>query len=290
MNKCKFFIIDDDQSIIRMLSNIIEDNDLGLICGTAADGETAVDSILVLKPEIVLIDYLLPKMDGASIVSKVNQANLTTKFVMISQVNSPEMVAQAYKSGIEFFISKPINVIEVTSVIKNIQQTIQLRQTLNLISSVLDTTKETLPQKQSNFTQKQIQAILTDLGIWGDTGTDDLVKLILNFLESDSASNHLQLADLYDDLHQEYKKIGIMITPQGIEQRIRRIIQKAMHNLVILGLEDFSNDKFVLYSSMLFDFKEIKKEMDYLQNKNKHSGRIQIRKFVNGIISQLKEI
>lgn len=60
-----------------------------------------------------------------------------------------------------------------------------------------------------------------------------------------------------------------------------------MHNLAILGLEDFANDKFLLYSSSLFDFGEVRKEMLYIQGKRSLRGRIHVKKFIEGIISHI---
>ena len=55
------------------------------------------------------------------------------KCIMISQVSAKELVSKAYSAGIDFFISKPINIIEVTSVLKNVRHQLENEQTLNNI-------------------------------------------------------------------------------------------------------------------------------------------------------------
>ena len=50
--------------------------------------------------------------------------------------------------------------------------------------------------------------------------------------------------------------------------RMRRTVGKAMKNIAAMGIEDFSNEKFILYSSSLFDYADVKAEMDYLRWKN----------------------
>ena len=52
---------------------------------------------------------------------------------MISQVSAKELISKAYTAGVDFFISKPINLIEVTSVLKNVAKQIQNERTLDNI-------------------------------------------------------------------------------------------------------------------------------------------------------------
>ncbi|SHI39575.1 DNA-binding domain-containing protein [Lutispora thermophila] len=74
---------------------------------------------------------------------------------------------------------------------------------------------------------------------------------------------------------------------KAIEQRIRRIILKALQNIAALGYDDFYSSKFVEYSTILFDFKQVKQEMRYLENPKEERGKINIKKFVEGVISKL---
>jgi two-component system response regulator YcbB len=53
-----------------------------------------------------------------------------------------------------------------------------------------------------------------------------------------------------------------------IEQRVRRAIAKALQNLASLGIEDYHNDRFQMYSTALFDFSEVRQEMNFVQGKS----------------------
>jgi two-component system response regulator YcbB len=64
----------------------------------------------------------------------------------------------------------------------------------------------------------------------------------------------------------------------------RRAIAKAMQNVANMGIEDYHNDKFEVYSGALFDFKEIRQEMAFIQGKGTYHGKINIKKFLEGLL------
>ncbi len=114
----RIYIVEDDDNIVNILEKIILDKDLGEVIGKANDGKKGLEEIPLLKPDIVLVDLLMPGMDGINLTRKVKAIDPDIQYIMISQVSSKDMIAKAYESGIEYYISKPINAIEVQSVIK----------------------------------------------------------------------------------------------------------------------------------------------------------------------------
>ena len=54
--------------------------------------------------------------------------------------------------------------------------------------------------------------------------------------------------------------------------------------LAALGIEDFYNDKFQEYNNVLFDFQQVRQEMTFLQEKSPYRGKINIRKFIEGLL------
>ena len=89
------------------------------------------------NPDIVLVDLLLPKLDGNSLVREVKLLKPKIKFIMISQVSDVKLVEDSYNSGIEFFISKPINKIEVEKVTSKVAEKIEIENMLNNIKRYL---------------------------------------------------------------------------------------------------------------------------------------------------------
>ena len=80
----RFYILDDMISAVKVLENIIESRNLGEVIGTQTSSEKAVDEIRAKKPDIVVLDLLMPVKDGITVVNEVKETNPEIDFVMVS--------------------------------------------------------------------------------------------------------------------------------------------------------------------------------------------------------------
>ena len=69
----KFFILDDDEKIIRILENIIYNSSLGEVIGSQSKSKDAINDIAYSKPDILLIDLLMPELDGIAVVDALRK-------------------------------------------------------------------------------------------------------------------------------------------------------------------------------------------------------------------------
>lgn len=113
-----FYIVDDDEATRSMLTEMIEDEELGEIVGEAENGALLDEDYATLKrTNILLIDLLMPVRDGIETIRHI-KPSFPGKIIMISQVEAKELVGRAYSHGAEYYITKPINMFEVIAVIK----------------------------------------------------------------------------------------------------------------------------------------------------------------------------
>jgi len=274
----KIYIIDDDIAIVKMLENIIEDYDLGKVCGHSLDGN-CVEEVNYLSPDIVLVDLLLPKKDGITVVEELLKINKDLKFIMISQVSSKKMISTAYTAGIDFFINKPINAIEVRTVIQKVSEKINYKETLQNIKNMFSIDNESIkPNSSENMQNTKInkaQLILNKLGMTGEKGESDIINVCKYLIANNLNMSETNINEIANYLN---------INSKSMDQRIRRAISKGLSNISHLGIEDYMNEVFIMYSSSLFNFEEVKNEMDYIRGKRKSNGKINIRKFIDGLI------
>ena len=113
MINIKYYIIDDNLATVKTLENIVKTKSLGTVARYATDPADAMEEILEDPADIVLVDLLMEGIDGITLVQKIKEKDDRIAFVMISKVSDKDMVQRAYTDGIEFFISKPINIIEI---------------------------------------------------------------------------------------------------------------------------------------------------------------------------------
>ncbi len=273
-----FYIVDDDQSIVKMVEEIVKDSGLGEIIGTQSSSLKAFEECQLLKPDLVLLDLLMPEMDGITFVEKLKPLAPKTKFIMISQVSSKKMIGDAYETGILFFISKPINLKEVRQVLKNVSDQIHLENSLDKIKQVLSADLFIQDHKKSDAhsdSDKKYKMIFSRLGILGESGCDEIIKCCLFITSQGQPSSHMRLMDITQE---------IFDNPKAVEQRIRRAINKGLTNLAHLGVEDYLNETFVRYSNTLFDFEQVRMEMERIRGKGKSGGKINIKKFLDNLV------
>lgn len=289
-----FIVIDDDIAICKILEQTIKKNQLGKVLSILTTGKNAKDTILKINPDIILIDLLLPEVDGIEIVKNIIWSGYKGKVIMISQVEEGEMISNAYKSGILFYINKPINMIETISVITNVKKQVELEKSISMIKSVV--LQENIEKNQSSKKESEdsledkLMSIFSDINIVGTAGVDELKLVILNIVSKKqvSPSKPYQLKGVYMDVARElYGDMLASINCKSMEQRIRRTITKAMTSLASFGIENEENSLYKEYAYSLFDIKQVKQEIKHLKHPSFIQGKINTKKFIEGILIKI---
>ena len=310
------YIIEDDETMIEILEDLIEDHEMGEVVGSSTDPSEALLQVPALRPDIIMIDFLMPGKDGAQLVRELKEAGCTSKFIMVSQVSSKDMIGKAYDAGIEFFISKPINLIEVKSILNTVTQQIKNERTVNQLRNLFmteigfgdgkaaaagppavrsaaektpaaemqqsGTNDGTLQQKApeesaaDEFT-RNVEQILVRIGMAGEKGSADIVRVCTYLNKKGISMRRENVRNICSKLSD---------APKSMEQRMRRAVQTALTNLAHLGIEDFMNDTFTEYSSTLFLFEEVRAEMDYVRGKRPYGGKVSLKKFIESLMIQ----
>ena len=106
----KIFITDDADFMVDMLSVMLRDAGYNVV-GTALNGELAIESLRSLPvsdlPDIVTLDYHMPKMGGVRTIKHIRALVPGVKIVLISSDSTLPTVMQAKNAGVDAFIVKP---------------------------------------------------------------------------------------------------------------------------------------------------------------------------------------
>ncbi|MEI4791537.1 response regulator [Bacillus sp. FJAT-53060] len=306
----RFFIADDDRAIRSILGQIIEDEDLGEVVDEADDGVgLEAHSLNLKKVDILLIDLLMPARDGIQTIRHIHP-EFKGKVIMISQVEAKEMMAEAYELGIEYFIHKPVNRIEIVSVIRKVMERIKLEKSIYDIQASL---RHVLPLEPvishdasigaKRRTMKEAgEFLLSELGIVGESGSKDLLEILIYLYETQTANsneaNFPPLKQLFiktaeRKLDHGATDVEVMREVKAAEQRIRRAIHHSLNHFASLGLTDFSNPKFEQYASKFFDFTDVSQRMKEMQKTSSLSGstgRVNTKKFVQIFYFEAKQL
>jgi len=123
MGEIAVAIADDNERILDLLGEIIdEDKELSLV-GKAKNGEDAYTLIKEKQPDVMLLDLIMPKMDGLSVMDLVNRDKELKKrpnFIVVTAVGQERITEDAFRKGAVYYILKPFNNEMVLSRIKNV--------------------------------------------------------------------------------------------------------------------------------------------------------------------------
>lgn len=101
----KVLVVDDDALATQSIEIMLEQ--LGyIVAGEAADGQEALDQTWHLRPDVILMDALMPGMDGISAAQQI-QATCPTPIVMLTGHANDQLLGEAAKAGIGAYLSKP---------------------------------------------------------------------------------------------------------------------------------------------------------------------------------------
>ena len=116
MSAGHILIVDDEPGMRRYLQTVLELDSYRVT--TAADGEEALDRVQRDQPDVVLLDMVLPGVDGLETLRRIREVRPSTKVVMLSCVRDTRKVAMAMRLGAHDYLSKPVQKEEMDDVLR----------------------------------------------------------------------------------------------------------------------------------------------------------------------------
>ena len=117
--RSRVLIADDNAVNVELLEAFLADLDLEI--GVAVDGRDTLDKVESFKPDLILLDVMMPKLSGFEVAKKL-KSDPATKQIMIQMVtalNELGDIERAVQAGTDDFLSKPVNKIELVKRVEN---------------------------------------------------------------------------------------------------------------------------------------------------------------------------
>lgn len=100
-------LVTDDHGVLREgVISILDNHPEFVVVGEAADGEQAIDLANRVQPDVIILDLMLPILDGLQVARKLRRTQPNIKIVVLSALAEPEIVEQALKIGVDAYVSK----------------------------------------------------------------------------------------------------------------------------------------------------------------------------------------
>jgi twitching motility two-component system response regulator PilG len=107
VSKKKILIVEDEESLLKLESILLTSR--GYEVKGVADGQAALDVVTTMKPDLVLLDIMLPEIDGFEVCRqiKANEATKHIPVIMLTAKKSREDMAKGEQVGADWYITKP---------------------------------------------------------------------------------------------------------------------------------------------------------------------------------------
>ena len=221
MGEINVAIADDNERILDLLGEIISsDKELNLV-GKANNGEDAYHLIKEKQPDVVLLDLIMPKMDGLSVMERVGRDGNLKKhpaFIVVSAVGQEQITEDAFNLGANYYIMKPFDNKMLLSRIKHIKQSRDTR--------VKELRKVNAYEDKSTYFERNLEADVTNIiheigvpaHIKGYQYLRDAIILSVNDMEMLNSITKI----LYPTIAKKHQT-----TPSRVERAIRHAIEVA---------------------------------------------------------------
>src|SRR6516165_2516506 len=109
----RILIADDNPQGVELLEAYLADGNYDI--RTAADGEETLQRVADWRPDLILLDIMMPKISGFEVCKRLraNPATRDTAVLMITALDQPSDVERAVEAGTDDFLTKPINKVEL---------------------------------------------------------------------------------------------------------------------------------------------------------------------------------
>ena len=225
--KITVLIADDNPDFAMTLIGYLEKEDDMEVIGVAKDGKEACDMILNTKPDIVLLDVIMPYLDGLGVLEKISASSMDKKpiCIMLSAVGQTKITQQAISLGAEYYVIKPFDIELLIKRIRDIKYFEPKQNQGATINREIKAPYIDIP-KENKKSEDNLEALVTnvihELGVPAHIkGYQYLREAIMMVINDIDIINQIT-KQLYPEIAEKYKT-----TPSRVERAIRHAIEVA---------------------------------------------------------------
>ncbi|MEE1313527.1 MAG: sporulation transcription factor Spo0A [Lachnospiraceae bacterium] len=218
MSKIHVGIADDNTRMIEIMDQLFEEDQDIQVVGHASDGMEAIEMIKTREPDVVILDIIMPKLDGLGVMERVKNDKEISKcpaFIILTAMGQETVTEEAFELGASYYILKPF---DGHSVIKKVKQAQEKKDRNNrkYISS----------EEKAQITMHDLEVIITnmihEIGVPAHIkGYQYLRDSIMLAVEDMDILNSIT-KQLYPSIAEKYQT-----TPSRVERAIRHAIEVA---------------------------------------------------------------
>ena len=206
MNKIKVLLIDDNQNLVDMVKQYFSSHAVIEVTDVAFNGKEGLSLIENKKYDIVLLDLIMPGMDGVKVLEEVNKKGIDAKILVLTSYNSPEVIRKVSGLGIKYFMLKPFELSDLEEkILEYSNNEVYSKKTIDLYYSDL---------------QLSITKLLHELGVPSHIKGYLFIREGITLIYNDPSLSSAITKELYPVIAKKYDT-----TPSRVERAIRHAIE-----------------------------------------------------------------
>jgi two-component system, response regulator, stage 0 sporulation protein A len=223
--KIKVVIADDNKEFCNILNDyLLTQRDI-VVTGIAKDGLEALKLIEEKKPDLVVLDIIMPQLDGLGVLERLNNMNIDPmpRIIVLSAVGQDKITQRAITLGADYYVVKPFDMDVFTKRIRQMYNNTISSDDVKRTSSFVDVSNTTMVNKNHPFDlEAEITNIIHEIGvpahIKGYLYLREAITMVVNDIELLSAVTK----ELYPSIAKKYNT-----TASRVERAIRHAIEVA---------------------------------------------------------------
>lgn len=228
--KITVLIADDNQEFSTTLATYLKNQEDMVVVGRAKDGNEALDMVSSLMPDVLLLDVIMPHLDGIGVLEQMNMIKLNKKpiCIMLSAVGQDKVTQRAIELGAEYYVVKPFDIDLLITRIRELKNYKPSSQNNNFISREIGISKQQYIDIPNNSANKEenIEALVTnvihEVGVPAHIkGFQYLREAIIMVINDIDVINQITKC-LYPQIANKFHT-----TPSRVERAIRHAIEVA---------------------------------------------------------------
>lgn len=223
-SKISVIIADDNKEFCNILNDYLLNQRDIVVTGIAKDGVEALKLIAEKKPDLVVLDIIMPHLDGLGVLERLNTMNIDPmpRIIVLSAVGQDKITQRAITLGADYYVVKPFDMDVFTKRIRQMfNNTISSDEAKKTVS-ILDTNEIKINKNEPVDLESEITSIIHEIGvpahIKGYMYLREAISMVVNDIELLSAVTK----ELYPSIAKKYNT-----TASRVERAIRHAIEVA---------------------------------------------------------------
>ena len=227
--KIQVLIADPSEETRQLLTDLLTREEDMAVCGCASDGMEALEKITELDPDVVVLELVLPRLDGLGVLRKLPETERSPAVLVMTGFVTPRVVAESAELGAAYFISKPC---EPTELLARLRQLGRARRTPRPVGGRAPAAVSTVRSEPS--LESVVTEIIHEIGvpahIKGYQYLREAIILTINDMDAINAVTKV----LYPEVARKFST-----TPSRVERAIRHAIEVAWDRGDVETLQKF---------------------------------------------------